>query len=154
MKSKTSLYILLPLVIIIWGIVIFKVVGAVTERPETAINVPEINRFKNFQFEKDTFSLEPINQNPFLGHFYKKPDPVIKNIPPKSQIIWPTIIYLGLVSDSGESSKIHIVEINGKQLLFEKGSSNGEFILVGSRSNKVILSYKGERRAFIKKGVI
>lgn len=151
LKSKTSLYILLPLVVIIWGIVIYRVVGAVSEEPETIENIPVVSKGEIKRIEKDTFSLVSINHDPFLGHYYKTAVPVEKKkIPSETKIEWPAVTYLGLVSDSGKSSKIHILQINGKQFLMEKGNSAEGIKIIGSRSNEVILLYKRDRKVFIK----
>lgn len=151
LKNKASLYLLFPMVIIIWGIVIFRVLGAfgdeVVVLPPTSEKVgEEIKRIK-----KDTFSLLPIDQDPFLGHDYKKPVPIrAKSIIAAEPVEWPEISYLGLVSDAGQSSEIHILQINGRQLLVEKGGTADEIKVLNSRSGEVTLLYRGNRRTFPK----
>lgn len=151
MQKKTTLYLLFPLVVIIWGIVIYKVVGAFgdekTYKP-TSIKISgnEIKRVK-----KDTFSLLPIDRDPFLGHYYKKPvttKPTL--VSPETKVEWPEISYLGLITDTGNSSEVHILQVNGKQFLIQKSGTAGEIKLIGSKPGQVTLYYRGIRKTFSK----
>lgn len=150
-KSKGSLYVLFPLVIIIWGIVIYKVVGVFEDEPE---NLPVLRTEGVVEVKKitrDTFSLLPVNQDPFLGHYYKKPEKVIKSkaLPPK-EIHWPQVKYLGLISGTGKSPGVHVLQVNGKQLLIENGDTAEGIKLVNSGTEKVTLLYEGSRKTFSK----
>lgn len=145
------MYFLLPLVVAIWGIVIYKVVGAITHEPEPLKNTPVRSISENRIFKKDTFSLIPVNRDPFLGHYYKKPTPKPKPVAPAMEDVqWPSITYLGQVSDTGKPSAIHILEINGKQLLIESGSEAEGIKILSASKGKVTLIYKGARKDFLK----
>lgn len=150
-KNKTSLYLLFPLVIVIWGLIIYKVSGAfVDETVAIPAVVPkaaeEVKRVK-----KDTFSLLPLERDPFLGHYYKNPVEPKKHLAaPPRDVQWPEISYLGLISETGKSSGVHILQVNGKQFLLEKGGAAEEIKIVGSRPGQVTLLYQGDKRTFSK----
>ena len=150
-KNKASLYLLFPLVTVIWGLIIYKVSGAFGDEtitiPAVAPKVAEeVKRIK-----KDTFSLLPIDRDPFLGHYYKKPVEPKKHLTaPPSDVQWPEISYLGLISETGGSSGVHILQVNGRQFLLEKGDVAEEIKIVGSRSGQVTLLYLGDKRTFSK----
>jgi hypothetical protein len=151
MPKKTTLYLLFPLVVIIWGIVIYKVVGAfgdekIYKPAAVKLSENEIKREK-----KDTFSLLPIDRDPFLGHYYKKPVTTKPTpVSPERKVEWPEISYLGLITDSGNSSEVHILQVNGKQILIQKSGIAGGIKLIGSKPGKVTLYYRGTRKTFSK----
>lgn len=151
LKNKTGLYVLFPLVIIIWGIVIYRVLGAFGD-DKVIVPVPpravgeEITKMK-----KDTFSLLPVERDPFLGHYYKKPVPQKpKAKTPVEKQQWPEISYLGLISDIGQSSEVHILQVNGRQIILEKGGTAQEIKMIGSKPGQVTLFYRGEKKTFSK----
>lgn len=150
-KNKTSLYLLFPLVIVIWGLIIYKVSGAfgdeIVALPAITPKVTEeVTRIK-----KDTFSLLPIERDPFLGHYYKKPTEPKKHMAaPPSDVQWPEISYLGLISETGKSTGVHILQVNGRQFLLEKGGVAEEIKIIGSRAGQVTLLYLGDKRTFSK----
>lgn len=152
LKSKKSLYILFPVVIFIWGIVIYRIVDALSDKTESAITFSNSGKSKIDKIERDTFSLRPIEKDPFLGIIYNKQKPVFthKDVNPLPSIEWPSINYLGLVSGTGGKQKIHIFQISGQQYLMEIGEKVGEIKLVSASASSVKLSYKGQRKEFSK----
>ncbi|MCX2839447.1 hypothetical protein OQ279_14950 [Salinimicrobium sp. MT39] len=153
LKNKTSLYLLFPLVIIIWGVVIYKMAGAFKDEPVILPATPRTMAEEVKIVKRDTFSLLPIDKDPFLGHYYKKPvqakaRPVIR----AEKVEWPDISYLGMISDTGKSSEVHILQLNGRQFILEKNQVAEEIRIIGSRAGEVTLLYKGERKIFKKNG--
>lgn len=153
LKGKGSLYILFPLVVIIWGIIIYKIVKVFEDKPVTFRVTQMSEEERVTEISKDTFSLLPQEQDPFLGHTYKKPE---NSKPSKAansatgKVEWPEIVYLGLVSDTGKASTIHVVQINGKQFLLEKGNTADGVKLLLTGSNNVTFLFRGSRKTFSK----
>lgn len=152
LKNRKSLYILFPVVILIWGIVIYKIVDAFTDKTESVITFSNSGKTEINKVKRDTFSLKPINQDPFLGISYIKPKSVSRQKTPSKAlpIAWPAVQYLGLVSGTGKQQKIHILQINQQQNLMEIGETVGGIKLVSASANSVKLSYKGQRKKFSK----
>lgn len=151
MKGKKNIRILLPVVVIIWGIVIYKIVDAFSE-DEVTIPVGERSAFVAKQVkEKETFSLMPIESDPFLGTIYKKKAP--RNTTggsgkPKTEVVWPQISYQGTVSDSEAKSVIYMIKIDSAQQLLRRGEESGEIKLIKGSSSAVTLKFKGETKEF------
>lgn len=152
LKSKSTLYILFPLVILIWGMLIYRIVGGVKEEPQV-IPIAALPEEKPIQkIKKDTFSLLPLTHDPFLGHSYRKKEPVkIISSAPAVKVEWPEITYLGLVSDVGDSKQVHVIQINGKQFLITKGEDAQGVKIINFSQDGIILEFKGNRREFLKK---
>lgn len=138
---------LFPLVVIIWGLVIYRVLGAFGDEKVILPVGPRVIVEEAVKMERDTFSLLPVERDPFLGHYYKKPvQPKTRRVVPVQKPEWPEISYLGLISDTGKSSAIHILQVNGKQVIMEKNENAEEIKLIGSTTGQVTLLYKGDRK--------
>lgn len=151
MKSKRNTYFLLAAVLGIWGLIAYRFF---------AYAAPDGNESKPFastagplpDFKKDTTAFNVSYRDPFLGTFYSeernKPAdrrPVNTKIKPAAEeLVWPAIVYKGLVSDSKDRQKIFMLGINGKTVLLRgKGTEQGVTVLSGDR-NSVTLGYKGK----------
>ena len=151
MKSKKSLYILFPVVLVIWGIVIFRTVAVFNDEPAKIESIAFINKEEINIVKRDTFSLLPLDSDPFLGISYWKPKKKIANlVVSQEKVDWPEIKYLGLVADSDRQAAIHILEVSGNQFLLKRGRTVAEVKIISSKQDRVMLSYKGIRKEFTK----
>lgn len=146
MKNKKSIYILLPLVILIWGLLIYQFFNFSNDK-EIPISNTTLEA-KSYQFIKpDTISINTNYRDPFLGKVYSKPTVsskkvyIKKNVAPsdnnfKPEIIKPSIIYKGIVSDTKDNYQVFMVLIDSKTFLMKKGQTeNGLQLLSGNRTS-------------------
>ena len=116
MKKQTKTYLLLGFVLLIWGIIGFKLLGALSSKPEQS-NIVErsINFTPKAVKKKDTFSLVVNYRDPFLGTL---PTPTKKNrarkIVPKDPEPEIKIEYTGLVQDKDTKERIFFLTIEGQ----------------------------------------
>lgn len=137
--------------LVIWGIIIFRTVAAFSDDP-VLINKIEFSTKKEMSLvKKDTFSLLPLESDPFLGDSYTIPKKK-KNQASVShkKEDWPEIKYLGRVSDSDKPAAIHILEISGNQVLLKRGETAEDVKIMSGKHDRVLLNYKGMRREFTK----
>lgn len=149
LKNSKTFFFLIPLVVIIWGAVIYKVVDALSEEPESQSELSLTAPIKKHIIERDTFSLIEIDRDPFLGKLYTR-ERVKKSNNENNNLVmeWPAIEYLGMVSDPDSRSKVYLIVINGKSFFMEKGSETESVSLVKASGNKVWLRYKNSTKAF------
>jgi len=149
MKNKKNIYILLPIVLGIWGMVIYRLFSF--GNPDT--NIPAST--SNFTFKpidikaRDTFSIDVNYRDPFLGKIYSK-DSQKKNTShvskvKKDTLIWPNIVYKGLVSDSKEKKKVFLVSINGQTYFMNEKTTEQEVTLKKGDRNTIEVLYKGKK---------
>lgn len=143
---------MLPIVIIIWGIVIYKIIAAFSPDP-VAISDNFESTFVAPKFQKkEVFTLLPIESDPFLGILYVNPEKNKNNnktsSKPKKDLIWPEINYLGIVSDKDSKASVFILQINGKQHLLKKGETLEEFKVIKGSKDKIFINYKGKTKEF------
>lgn len=150
-NNKRSLYFLFPVVVIIWGIAIWKLLESFSDDPPARQTPAMVINKPIKMIRKDTFSLLTLESDPFLGLVYKKPGrPVKSRVIPPIEIEWPVIKYLGLVSDAKISSKIYVLRINEQQYLMEPGSEEEGVSLIRDKKGLLLMSYKGIQKEFLK----
>ena len=125
MKNKKSVYILLPIVIAIWGAVIYQFMSFGSSdaniHPKSSLSLPTIQNAK-----VDTFSISADYRDPFLGKVaeVKKSDiPKVKAVPMqvKSALPWPTISYGGVIKNQKSSKQLCLLSISGQDNIAQAG---------------------------------
>ncbi len=151
LKGKKGLYILLPLVVFIWGAIIFQVVDAFSDEDPVVSDITNVSFATIKTKEREKFTIGEVDRDPFLGTVYK-PTKVIpktyKALTKKSEIVWPSIRYKGLVSAQNNASAIFLVEINGADQLMKINDSFSEIKLLKGSSSSIKLKYKGKTKQF------
>ncbi len=133
---------LLGVVLLIWGIIGFKVLGALSSEEETPALAENVNFKPKEVAKKDTFSILADYRDPFLGTLppsKKKSKRVVK----KKEVQFPSINYTGLITDQNTKNHIFFVTISGNQYLMRKGNSQAEVTLMSGSSSKIRVKYKG-----------
>lgn len=155
MKSKKSIYVLLPLVLLIWGLLIYQFFSFSSAESNFSEIEPSID-FKPSELTKiDTFSLDVNYRDPFLGKMYKdskkEKGGERKKTPsrPAVNFVWPDIKYKGIVSDMKDTKKVFLLAINGKNFLMKAGETQNEVTLKKGDRNRVTLSYKNFSDTFL-----
>ncbi|WP_299181237.1 hypothetical protein [uncultured Aquimarina sp.] len=151
LKGKKGLYILLPLVVFIWGAIIFQVVDAFSDEDPVVSDITKISFATIETKEREKFPISDVDRDPFLGTMYhpQKITPKrVKTKNKKQETVWPSIRYKGLVSAQNNSSAIFLVEINGSDQLMKIKDSFSEVQLVKGSSSAIKLKYKGSTKQF------
>jgi hypothetical protein len=151
MKNKKTIYLLLPIVLFIWGAVLFQFVTFNSNDEQQIINNEiEIKPFKIK--DKDTFNISISKRDPFLGSISssENSNKVKKVITPhkvakiKEEIQWPEVSFKGIVSDNKEKVKVYMLIINGKTYLMKKGEQQEEVKLKDGDRETIYAIYKGD----------
>ncbi len=153
LKGKKGLYILLPLVAVVWGAIIVQVVGAFSDEDPVLANTNiDMTIAPVKTKERDAFTLEAIERDPFLGTLYQPPKKVRKKVSKpkvkKPALVWPSIVYKGVVSGANSAQAIYLVEINGNDELMRLKQTIAEVTLLKGYSGSVRLRYKGKVKDF------
>lgn len=121
MQKKSINSILIIGVVLIWGVLAFKFIRPFfMDKPEviTAESLPI--KTTPVTRKKDTFNLETVNRDPFLGKVFFKKQGVKKALTkkkkrkPTKKTPWPKIAYLGFVKSSTSTNKLGLVRVNKK----------------------------------------
>ena len=149
MKNKKSIYILLPVVLFIWGMVIYRFFSYENPEISEAANYNTINLKPSEPVVPDTFSIDVSYRDPFLGKNYlpaRQAGAIKKKTQKGPELLWPQVLYKGLVTDKKDKRKVFMVVINGHTyLLNEKDTEQGITIKRGNR-HAITVSYQGNTK--------
>ncbi len=147
MKNKTKTYLLLGAVLAIWGIIGFRIMS--TLNPEAPEVLPQDNMvaFKpKTTIAVDTFSVQAVERDPFLGTLYAKKKTKTKRVKPKETLTWAPIVYHGAIAKQQSKTQVFVISINGQQHLMKIGQTIDEIKLVKANAKQITLRYKNERK--------
>lgn len=153
MKNKKSIYILLPLVLFIWGAVMYQLFSFSSSEDMPTMVSSEISLKPIKVSKRDSVVINTNYRDPFLGKVYRSE--IVKSTKKKlvskkvEALVWPTIQYKGIVSDTKEKSKIFMLVINNQTHLMKKGQTENEIYLKEGDRESVYLKYKGELNLFM-----
>lgn len=152
MKNKKNIYILLPLVLIVWGAVLFQFLSFTNGEEIVDTNNPELV-LKPLKFNKrQSFTIDVNYRDPFLGKMFVENTGIktigtgkktAKSKSPKEELIWPTILYKGLISDTKDKTKIFVLIINNKNYYMKVGDTEEDVFLKSGDNEAIYLRYKG-----------
>ena len=150
MKKKSKTYILLVVVLGIWGAIAYQFFAKFNtdDSPMVATN-SNVNFTPKQTIEKDTFSIHTEHRDPFLGKPYqqKKTTKVKRtSVSKKDPIVLPPITYKGVISKQQSAQNIYIIEVSGTQQLFKVGKTIQEVKLLKGNKKSITISFKGQRK--------
>jgi hypothetical protein len=151
LKNKKLKYVLLPLVIIVWGLIFYKVFKQVNDEPA----IMESNSITQTN-EKDT----AVNSNYQLDLGYRDPFKIevgtinndLSNVsapinPQKKIVVWPAIQVKGYILDKKVKPKFW-VRLDNASYLIQQGDvvKNVKFSLV--KKDSIVFTFDGEKKSF------
>jgi type II secretory pathway component PulC len=149
MKNKKNIYILLPAVLVIWGLVGYRIFSAVSPKTTTK----EQNTVYTFTpkplNEQEHFTIQADYRDPFLGTLVslKKMQQLVKKVEkPISKEPFPVIEYKGLVSGNDGANQVFIISVNGQQYFYKKNAIHGNVKLLSGNKKQVVLHFQGQRQ--------
>jgi hypothetical protein len=172
MKNKKLLFVLLPLVALVWGAVIYKVVQSLespTPRPQPGKRMQR--QVVSASVAPDTFHLLLGYRDPFLtglpderqgrgdkpAGFMPVPVPhqrVRLAVPPTTQeparVQWPEVKFTGLIEHRQKNRRVAMVRINDEDHLLEEKQAAAGLKLVRLLPDSILVEFGKERR-FVRK---
>lgn len=149
MKSKKSIYILLPLVLLIWGILGYRLFSFFGN-DETEVQENSNFQVQNIDYKApDSIKIVVDYRDPFTGKLSsgnnnENTNSVIRK--PKSentilekQEIKPVIVYRGLVSDTKDKNKVFMFSVDNKTYLLERGQTENDIKVISGDAKQITL---------------
>lgn len=159
MKNKKLTYFLIAAVAGLWGLIIYRIIGAVNTdddvAPVTTTRVKEA--YNDFSLPKDTAKLLLNYRNPFgpvkvRDTVVSKPEKPALNktaaVPPvvKPAINWSFINYSGYICNPSTKKLIALVSINGQSTTLAEGESKNQVKLIKNLRDSIKISYEGKTK--------
>ena len=129
MKNRKSLYILVPLVVVVWGLLFWKVFWSSSTSPVEVKPTRFLEKSARFDGKEEDRVLILNYQDPFLKEQRTVRDavPVTSPEPLRQRLnrvpMWPEIYYFGLVKNRSETGSLALLEINGRRCFVREGET-------------------------------
>ncbi len=149
MKKSARTYLLLGAVLVIWGVLGFRIVKTVNPPDPETTQAPAKDRFQPMKImERDTFSIAANYRDPFLGTIPKSKKPSSAKATKGKQEIKPklpekNITYSGFVNEKGSNQKIFFITVDGQQLMLSKNQQQEGVKLVSGNDENIRVRYNG-----------
>lgn len=134
---------LVAAVLIIWGGIAVKISSGLRQKEALVTETIQDQPFvPNIPIQIDSFSIQKIDRDPFLGTFYSPPKKIKKPLqtPPKPKTL-KQITYAGIVQKTNGNSPVFVVNVNNRQYLLKKGQTVDSVTLVRGTSNEIVVRY-------------
>lgn len=175
MSKKTTTYVLLSVVIVIWAVIVWRIFGYISQdstQQQTAMPVFKKDSLQTVRY--DTVQLNLRYPDPFLkqkGAAYipsqqntepiekpatkkveqpkpiQTPSPAVSEVKPR--VFWPQIQYDGTIMSKG--SKLAMLRINGQSYIVALGKSEQDVLVKRIYQDSILLLYKHEEKTISKK---
>lgn len=154
MKNKKFTYLLGLLVLIVWGIIIYRIFDTVAgdEGDFTPVqNMKEQKNANDYSAAPDTTRLLLNYKDPF--RLAKQADTVIKPIAQpvavsplisKPAFSWNFVKYSGYTRSAGSKKLLAVMSINGQSAILQEGETVAEVRLVKNYQDSVKVIFKGK----------
>jgi len=160
MKNKKLTYFLIAAAIGLWGLIVYRVIGAMTADDDTSPQVA-IARIKeaynDFSLPKDTAKLLLNYRDPFGSAKAKdtaanRPQkPVLIKNPAMPRVVkpavnWSFISYSGYIRNPSTKKLIALVSIGGQSTTLAEGESKSQVKLIKNLRDSIKISYGGKTK--------
>jgi len=154
-KNRKLIYILLPLTLFIWGMIVYKIVFDTNTQEENTSFVQNANRKKTAAVPPDTFELLLNYPDPFLKDERRKvttPSNSPISAPPKTDkkaeqtVNWPKLKYEGSVRHVKEGVTLAIVNINGTSKFMKAGETVDNVKLIQIYNDSITVNFQTQKR--------
>ena len=155
MKNKKLLYVLIPGVIFVWGIIIYRIVTGMGGNENPTSQKVEMEEIHQDVILNDTFSINPTYRDPFSGKQVKKvasasQQTIKKLVAPIITANWPQITYGGIVKNQKSSKQLVLVSINGQSTMLKVGESYSDVVLLKVFKDSIEVQF-GKEKKFVRK---
>lgn len=166
MKNKKVIWILIPAVLGLWGLIFFRVSKAVNNDEPKLFVKQERSKVQTIKKEVENYELTLDYDDPFLKGRRpivrkarpkptspKKTKPVVKKTVKKLPLIWPKIEYMGTIGSEKGNKSMVILNVNGESWFMAPKEEKEELKLLKTYQDSIIVEYKKkEKRTIHKKG--
>lgn len=156
MKNKKVTYLLITVVVGVWGLILYRLFDAVGQGDDappavTARQVKE--QYNDFSLIKDTAKLKLNYRDPF--GISKPKDtmskPVVVHLKPIKNTVtpainWSFISYAGYVRNPASKKLVTLLLINGKNVTLSEGETREQVKLLRNLRDSIKISYQGKTK--------
>lgn len=153
MKQKKNTYLLILLVLIIWGIIGYKIYSTMYSIEDIQLTSNNSLKFTpKLSQNVDSFVLNLNYRDPFFKTKVSKKKKSNNNSKikiPNIEIPFPSIVYNGLIVPKEKSRKtIYLVSINNNQHFLSVGTEKDGVVLVKGSNKSITVKFQQHKKEF------
>ena len=154
MKNKSITYLLLAVVVAIWGGIFFKVFSSLASSEQPVARTAKVGPIENIEERKPSvFTIRANYRDPFLGnrvdHSTGDKPVVVKVVKKKEEPkVAPDVSfikYFGLIRNSGTQKKIGLISIHNQEFMIGDGEEISGVTCLKHYKDSIIISFQGIR---------
>ncbi len=153
MKGKRNIYLLLILVLVVWGLIGYRILSTLNPDEEQVLDAVGVNsKVINVFKEKDTFSIKASYRDPFLDKFVNKKQQkstVKRKVKPKIVVPEISLRYTGTLGGVNTVDRIFYVYIEGVQYLMKLGDEIKGVKLIKGNAKEITIRNKRKSRTIL-----
>ena len=157
MKNKKLTYLLGIVVLIVWGLILYRIFSAAGSGDDDQLPVSQAKKkefYNDYTLPKDTTHLLLNYRDPFGLTKVKDTTNIVKaktkSLGKVEQVMkhmdWSFVKYSGYLRNPGSKKLIAILTIHGKEAMLAEGESEGQVKLLKNMLDSVRISYEGKIR--------
>ncbi len=166
MKNKKLTYILFPIVIIIWGLVIYRIFFEGRTKPENITPVVKPVIKTDAKEEQEAYRLIANYRDPFLNEIKtsvieikqeenkeevnQRSSNLRRRRTSVSRIRWPEIKYGGFIEDGQNQKFTILLNIKNRDYLAHEGDTVDQIFIKEFHKDSIILVYNNEEKTLTK----
>lgn len=157
MKKKINV-VLFILVAGLWSIVLYKLAGGLFHEDLQNAENKKVYRTVAMK-EKDTFRMETLARDPFLGKLTQYPKKIFPSVahvavkksvtvkPVKEPIVFPELHYYGYIKGSDKKAELILMNINGETIRLQADQSYKGVRVAKIMKDSIVVVFKGQRKS-------
>lgn len=150
MKNKKNIYFLIPAVLLIWGIIGFRIYSSINPTNNKTKIIVQTGKFQpKVTIKKESYILLANYRDPFLGtlsNSIRKKRMHHKVI--KEKIIFPIIEYQGGFTSTSKKNTIYLIVVDGKKEMFKLKETHQKVKLLKGDKEKITMKYKSGTKTY------
>lgn len=161
MKNKKMIYILFPVTIIVWGLIIFRIFNYANQEPEFQFSEKNITNIIKDSLVIEEFEIKANYRDPFIRSIATvKKDDDKKNANKRNnrgtrtrinrKIRWPKVEYNGIVENIKNKATLAILNIDEKNCLLKNNEECNQVLVIKIYEDSIRLKYNDEEKTFRK----
>ncbi|MFL5763635.1 MAG: hypothetical protein ACJ77K_06805 [Bacteroidia bacterium] len=159
MKNKKLTYALLPLVVLVWGMIIYRIMNV--SGPDLPADNKIVYQEKMPATAGDSFSISANYRDPFNAPVVRylnahpgnlpNPVPVVqKKAAQPASNSWPKVAYNGTIRNQQSKKELAMVEIDGQNNFMKQGDRLREIQLLKISRDSILVCFGKEKKVIYK----
>ena len=146
LKNKKMTYLLIILVVLIWGLIFYKIYSKFGGDKQTAKNLPHVVDKVENGLRDSVFTLSLDYADPFLKGSGQPTETPVKNITIPRVVNWPLVEFRGLLTNSSKKESTGLLRIQSSNLLVKQGKVYAAIKIRTITRDSILMEYQNESR--------